>query len=531
MAALSPILGADGAPMRRAASDIRDTTHEGASRMSRETARWHAPILSADAGLLYERDTLVSRARDQAANNGWVAGGLQRQLDAVIGQGLRLRSKPNWRALGLSSEWAFEFADQVEAKWREYAMDPRCWIDSTRQSTFAGLCGTAFRHRVVDGEGLAVLHWIPNRGARYALAVELVDPDRLANPIGAADSNVLRGGIELDGYGAFIAAHIRKSHPSDIGFRADGYQVERVARFTPWGRPQCVHFFEPERAGQHRGKSMLAPVLAKLRMGDKYDKTELQAAVLNAVFAAFIQSKADSQMVSELLDGGDGFGDYQKERAAFYGERAITVDGVAISNLFPGDEATFPNAARPHSGHWPFIQTVLRSTASALGISYEQLSGDWSAVNYSSARAALIEVWRFLDARRFYFAQSFATPIYAAWLEEAIDLGDVELPPGAPDFYEAMGAYTDCEWLGPARGWVDPTKEAQGALMRIDGQISTSTIEAAIQGNDYDDVLEQQARERARRQQLNLPDPGAGARGQAPVEHASDIEAREGQKP
>ena len=47
---------------------------------------------------------------------------------------------------------------------------------------------------------------------------------------------------------------------------------------------------------------------------------------------------------------------------------------------------------------------------------------DWGQVNYSSARAALLEVWRGFTARKEHFAQAFMAPIYAAWLEEGSDL-------------------------------------------------------------------------------------------------------------
>jgi capsid protein len=64
-------------------------------------------------------------------------------------------------------------------------------------------------------------------------------------------------------------------------------------------------------------------------------------------------------------------------------------------------------------------------------------------------------------------------------------------PDGAPDFWELPAAYLNGRWIGPGRGYVDPTKEAEGANMRIDGLLSTLQDEAATQGFDFEELLDQ----------------------------------------
>jgi len=58
--------------------------------------------------------------------------------------------------------------------------------------------------------------------------------------------------------------------------------------------------------------------------------------------------------------------------------------------------------------------------------------------------------------------------------------------------------------------------------------LSTLEMECAEQGLDWEDVLEQQARERSRRQKLGLPEPGATA-STAPPPEPDDDEAPAGQ--
>jgi capsid protein len=130
---------------------------------------------------------------------------------------------------------------------------------------------------------------------------------------------------------------------------------------------------------------------------------------------------------------------------------------------------------------------------------------DWSQTNYSSARAALNEVWRGVIRLRGVLIWGAAQPIYAAWLEDALDAGMIDVPKGCADFYDAPAAWLNADWIGPARGYVDPVKEAQASALRIDGRISTLEREAAEQGQDWEEILAQLARERDAMANLGLP--------------------------
>ncbi|MDH5528330.1 MAG: phage portal protein, partial [Nitrospirota bacterium] len=120
--------------------------------------------------------------------------------------------------------------------------------------------------------------------------------------------------------------------------------------------------------------------------------------------------------------------------------------------------------------------------------------------NYSSARAALLEAWRYFMGRRKWLSVHWASPVYALWLEEAIGQGLIE----APGFYDNPAAWCRAKWIGPGRGWVDPVKEAKAADMRIQSGISTYEQECAEQGLDWEEQFEQRAREKQRMQELDL---------------------------
>lgn len=484
--------------------NTRSRAFTGASTTHPSLARWQPRNYSPAEALHGSRNTLVSRIHDLARNDGWASAALSRNIDSAIGAGWRLSAKPNARRLGIDQKAAEELADEIEAAFEEYAEDPRFYCDLQRRNYLGGLVALGYRHRLADGEAFAVIHWKPERP--YATTIEIIHPDRCVTPRGRIEGKGVRSGVELGQHGEPIGYHFLVAHPGETTMFAATISRETVyiPRETDFGRPIVVHAFEGTEAGQVRGVPLMAPIMKKLRMLGRYDEAELQASLLNAVLAAFITTPYDPELVAGSIGRMDELTPHQQMRLDMYGEAPINLEGVQLNFLAPGDKAEFLNPRHPNSVFEQFERTALRNIASATGLSYEQLSMDWSQSNYSSARAALLEVWRGLTARREYFARTFMQPIYGAWLEEAIDKRAIRLPKGAPAFREAVGAWTKAKWIGPARGWVDPVREANAAVARINAGLSNYERECAEQGIDYQENFRQIAREREEMKKLGL---------------------------
>lgn len=506
---------ADAAPPK-----AHGAAHQGASLDVRDLATWQPTRGSADADLLPELGLLTARSRDLARNTDVAAGAFQTMVDNVVGTGLRLASTPDYRLLGKDKAWAEDWSNTVESHWRTYANSTTC--DASGTMTLSGLSALAFRAALMSGDAVGLPLWLPRPGERWATRIQLIEADRLSNPNDAPDSATLRGGVEIDNFGAPIAYHIRRAHPGDwyVGWGSPAFAWERIPATTAWGRRRVLHALERERPGQTRGKPLLAPVLRRFKVLDRYETAELQAAVVNAMIAAFIQTPMEQESIVELFHG---------DQAAYLdarGKQAVQLEGGGIFPLFPGDTLAPFTPSRPASAFGPFTETVLRQIAAGINIPYELLMKDFSKTNYSSARAALIEAWRFFRGRREWLSQNWMTPIYELWLEEAVNAGIIE----APGYYEHRAAYARCRWIGPGRGWVDPVKEAQAAQIRMDAGLSTLEAECSEQGLDWEEVLEQQATENARRRELGLAIPGAPAITQdtAPAEQSPAEHPQEG---
>ncbi len=217
--------------------------------------------------------------------------------------------------------------------------------------------------------------------------------------------------------------------------------------------------------------------------------------MVNAYLAMTITTPLDSPTVASMLDT-----EYDQGISRSDQYKSTKMAPGMIMKLAPGDAATSHNPGRPNPAFEGFMKSFYMSIGSGLGLPIEVLRQNWSDSNYSSARAALGELWQMVAQDRKLLADGFLNPVYEMVIEEAIDLGLLD----APDFYRDRHLYCGARWIGPGRGYLDPVKEADAAKIRLE-TISTYEDECAEQGKDYEEVLEQQAYEQERRRLLNLP--------------------------
>ncbi|MBR0871190.1 phage portal protein [Bradyrhizobium tropiciagri] len=494
----SPVPPERIAAIRQGQGDAPDPAYRAGGWRGQEFAAWMPAPTSADSAVLPNRDLTVARTRDVVRNDPTAQSGVSRLVEMLVGAKLTLSSKPDARALGLDRtdkahrKILRDLAGSIESEWYQFGNDPQRRCDAQRRLTINGIFRLLARTFATMNETTSCLKWKP--GGRYSTCVLAIDPDRLSNPNGLPTTQKLRGGIEFDEDGAPIAGHIRNGHPADWYIVPPPMTWTRIPFRTPSGRPVLIHGFEPEREDQARAMTPFAALVKRLHMIGKFSDTELASATVNALFAAFVKSslpvgEATAAFTPQTVLTMEG------KRLDYWTKNPAHVGGVRIPVMPIGDEIQINSSPRQTTAFNDFQKAFLQSIAAALGISYQQLSGDWESINYSSARAALNEVWRHIQMLFAVFVDQVVAPIHYAQLEEAFDRGYIKPPPGAPDFWDMPGAYLRARWIGPGRGYVDPVKEAQGASLRMGNMTSTLEDECADLGRDLEDTLDQIADE------------------------------------
>ncbi len=243
------------------------TAHQAASLDDARLAAWTPAPGSADADTLNELPIITPRSRDLVRNNPIASGARQTLNDNIVGHQLRLSPQPKYKLLGHDKNWASQCGKNTTDQFDTWADTVEC--DAGRSLTFLGLTTQALSGAFMNGDAIALLLWDKRPGDRWATKIQLIESDRLNTPPWVKPSAKLRGGIEIDDYGAPVAYWIQINHPGDrygamLSWRPDDW--ERVPAFTRWGRRRVIHLHGKERSGQSRGKPIFTAVMREFRM-------------------------------------------------------------------------------------------------------------------------------------------------------------------------------------------------------------------------------------------------------------------------
>ncbi|BBD98040.1 phage portal protein [Sphingobium amiense] len=472
---------------------------------------WNPPPGFAGSNSYGERDAILGRARDLDKNNAWINGGLDRRVESVIGGSIRLAAQPELTILNRDYDWRMKWTAKTEARFKVWGKDIERRCDARQMLTFGQITKLAYLTYIRDGEVAAEIR-DDKRGISNTTNVLLFEAERISTPSDRMfeEGPLLRNGIAFSSSGAAISYYVASRHPADSAGRKTSDRWDYIPRFGKTGRAKLVHVFSPRYAEQNRGISRLAEAMVPAKMLDRVDRAEVQAALKAAILSFFIRSPGSTDDLQAALapTGNDNELDAWVDKYLDYRTKSpVRMDAAQIVHLLPEEDVVAPDASHPNSNYPAFARFVLQKIAASLGISYPQLSQDWSGINYSSARALLNELWRsFLEDREF-FTQQFCTPIYAAWLEVEVANGDITVPGGPANFYRNKTAICMAEWIGPGRGSVDPLKEANANNLDIAAG-RKSTVAAILEdGRDPTDVMAEEdwyLKERAKR---GMPPP------------------------
>lgn len=492
--------------------------YEGAEKYSKMLGSWAPPIRSADDDIGPDKNLADARVRDMTRNDGYAQSAANIHKDNIVGAMYMLNAKPQTTVLsGLKGDtkWAEEFQEEVEAKFTLCAESPNCWFDASHNQTLTGIIRLATGIYAQTGEFLATAAWITDYPRPYKTAIQMIDLDRLATPWEFMDDPSVVSGVRKTRRGASRGFYIRKGKNRADMFRDPVDDFTYVKARKPNGRVNAIHIKEQMRVDQTRGVADMVAGLKEMKTLSTFRDVTLQNAVVNAMYAASIESDLPPEVAMAALGAGNPGEQIAKYGSAYLGaiakytgENNMKVDGVKIPHFYPGTSLKLNPVGNPGGVGQEFETGLLRYISALLGVSYEQLSRDYSNTNYSSARAGMLETWKFMQSRKKMVADRLATIIYTLWFEEAMNMGDLEVMKysKAPNFYEGLNreAYTNCSWIGASRGQIDELKETQAAVLRMKYNLSTQEDEAAKLGKDWRRLNEQLEREKLDREDKGL---------------------------
>lgn len=397
--------------------------HYDAAGMGRRTEGWQRRSSDVNAANLRALPALRELSRDLRRNNVYARRIVQAISNNMIGWGIA----PKIAGPAGLDEGIAERAMELFKAWAESAA---CDFDG--RMDFFGLQRLLADTVVESGEALVVRQPAAVKdGLAIPLRLQILEPDYLdtaKDGMRGTDGPIVQG-VEFDPQGRRVAYWMFEVHPG----AASG--VERrslVSRRVEADR--VLHVFRMERPGQARGVPWLAPVIPRLQDFDEYEDAVLTQQKVAACFAAFVKNLDGAPTTAENIGKQDELRDELEELAPGH-----------ISYLGTGQDVEFATPPPPPGSD--FATRNLRGIAAGGGVSFEEMTGDYSQVNFSSARMARLSHWANVRGWRWdMFIPQFCVGVWRWAMEEAAALEGWPVQPTA-------------EWAPPPMPMLEPEKE------------------------------------------------------------------------
>ncbi len=474
-------------------------SESGASSNKKSLKGWTANSKTPQEDIDFNLNKLRQRSRDLYMSAPLAVSAIKTNRTNVVGAGLKLKSRIDFDYLGITKEEADLWERNVEREFSIWADSKFC--DATRLNNFYEMQQLALMSWLMNGDAIGVIKNKPiTTYMPYGLRIHLIESDRVSTPgyvtnyynsldtVKKLDNGRwIYNGVEVDTDGAVVAYHICNQYPNSSikGYKKEWKRVEAFGKIT--GNQNILHVMESERCEQYRGIPYLAPVIECLKQITRYTESELTAAVIQAFFTAFIKQDGPKNEIP--------FAESVPEEDKIDSDpNAYELGAGTINVLGPGEDVVMADPKRPSSGFEGFINSITKFIGSALEIPHELLTKSFMA-SYSASRAAMLEAWKAFKMRRVWFSTDFCQPIYELWLAEAVARGRIN----APGFFNNVSikkAYCKTEWVGPSQGQIDPLKEVNASILKVEHAFSTRERETTeLTGGNWDDNVNQISRE------------------------------------
>ena len=400
------------------------------------------------------RDIMRARARYLHENNG-IVGGIDHSIVVnSIGNGLKLQSKTGIENLD----------EAIEKHWEEFIKPQNC--DVTNREHFHDMQKTWTGARMMDGETL--IKFVKTNNKQHPLQLQSIEADRFTtSPTIITDSsNVFVDGIELG----------KRGEPKYYNLTEGWSNTKRVPA------KDIIHFYKRDnRPSQYRGISEYKQTIVDLRNFAKYTHLTVEGASARASLAYAIESEniASHQTFREGNQGHDPI-EYVNDAFVYYlnkGEKMHQLDGAKSTGEF-GE----------------FIKSTIRLIAVGRKISYELAFRDYSQVNFSSARASILQDHKKFDEEQILMARYVLNPIFDAWLEANVLAGNLPISPFY--FYENRAKFTQPRWIAPKREWVNPLQDIKAIEKELALGLITYEEVLGSRGKDLKEVIAQRVKEK-----------------------------------
>ncbi len=435
--------------VRQAAKILRNYYEAGRRTTNRDfNNSINAPF---EATASADRDTIRARARWLHENNGIMANIDAAIVNNSVGNGMKLQVKSRDKQLN----------GRIEKMWQRWCEKEFC--DVTKRLNFGDIQRILLGQRIMDGEIFIVKRY--KKDVKNPLSLQMIEADRITSgPNIKSPSEDTVDGIAIDEYGA------PKSYFVSKGFDYTEVPAENV-----------IHYYKIDnRFTQYRGISEYRQAIIDLRNFAGY-------------MSAYIKSARARANVAYLIETADLEARLAAKEQGIEGDPIEEINDIIVSYLAPGEKPHMLAANMNGADHEKFVQSAVRLMSTARRVSYELAFRDYSQVNFSSARASIIQDHKRFSNEQIHLVTYVLRPIYFEWLELNVYAGNIE-GLRASAFNENRDEFMPL-WIPPKREWVNPLQDIRAVQEELKLGLTTLKKEAAGRGEDIEDLIAQRQEE------------------------------------
>jgi capsid protein len=357
-----------------------------------------------------------------------------------------------------------------------------------------------FEDLLIDGEYFLLLRYSQSR-KRNPLTIQTIKPENIMR----SGSDVAQGNKEIDGIeyqgSRAVAYHV---------YDPDAGKSVRVPRYgMKSGRTFVIHC----KIGKgKRGVGILAGIITELTKLSDFTALEIQAAVINALFAIWVETPIGGEKKTVInkrgISGIQTTSEQRRQSVPFseYEAKLNSTDfdhgGIIVQELGEGQKLNSFDTKRPIPEFDNFCKAVKRGLYASRGMSLAVAEYDFNG-QYAAARGELLVLWERVKILRFDEINDRHDIIYQMWLWGEIDNGFI--PNFGFDDETIRDAFSNAEWKGPARPDIDPWKTAQSNKVKVMEGWETNQNISAEYGSDFDENIDRLAIENIRKAEANEP--------------------------
>ncbi len=347
-------------------------------------------------------------------------------------------------------------------KWAE-AVDFDCDYDGV--CDFYGGQSLVMKNMVISGDIFILRKIVPVEENFLRFQIQFLESDfldRLKNEDTTSSGGSIRNGIEYDRRGKRKGFWLFPQHPSE------GRGEE--SKFIPI--KDVIHVFDQDRPGQHLGVPQSASTILKQRDLDDFEDAELFGKKVSAAHAAFIVTNDPKAM--EDADPED----YEDLNNA-------KLEVGTMKYLYPGEDIRF-NSPPTSGAYEQYTRAHLRAVAAGNEVTYEQMTGDYSMVNFSSGRMGWLEFQRSVSHWQWNIMVHMFCKKLMRWFLEMVSM--------APASVTGFGKLPDdlrVTWTTPKREMIDPVKEITAIKEQLKAGLISWQEVVRMQGYIPDDLFKE----------------------------------------